>query len=111
MVGHSGMMGPAIRAVEAIDNCLGKIVPEFQKKGGAVIITADHGNAEEMEDPETGEPQTAHTTNPVPLLYVNDNFKGKLRDGGALEDIAPTILGILGIQKPVEMTGSDLREG
>jgi len=111
MVGHSGMMGPAIRAVEAIDNCLGKIVPAFQKKGGAVMITADHGNAEEMEDPETGEPQTAHTTNPVPLLYVNDNFKGKLRDGGALEDIAPTMLGILGIPKPAEMTGSDLREG
>jgi len=110
MVGHTGMMGPAIRAIENVDICLGKIVPAFLKKGGAVLITADHGNAEEMEDPETGEPQTAHTTNPVPLLYVNDNYKGKLRSGGALEDIAPTMLGILGIEKPLEMTGTDLRE-
>jgi 2,3-bisphosphoglycerate-independent phosphoglycerate mutase len=109
MVGHTGMMGPAIRAIENLDVCLGKIVPAFQQKGGAVLITADHGNAEEMED-ESGDPQTAHTTNPVPLLYVNDNDMAKLRAGGALEDLAPTMLGILGIQKPAEMTGQDLRE-
>jgi 2,3-bisphosphoglycerate-independent phosphoglycerate mutase len=78
---------------------------------GTTLITADHGNAELMIDPKTGEPHTAHTTNPVPfLLIAEDSIGAKLSDDGALEDVAPTMLGILGIEKPVEMTGKNLRE-
>jgi 2,3-bisphosphoglycerate-independent phosphoglycerate mutase len=108
MVGHSGVLPAAIRAVETIDACLGRVVAAIRARGGDVIITADHGNAEQMTDPETGEPFTAHTTYPVPFILIGD-YHGKLADGGSLQDIAPTMLGILGIAQPSQMTGRDLR--
>lgn len=120
MVGHSGKIPPTIRAVETVDACLGQIYAALRQRGGAMIVTADHGNAEQMIDPATGGPQTAHTTNPVPFIVATEdavtraNFKGDahrftLRANGALQDIAPTMLGILGISQPSEMTGQDLR--
>lgn len=120
MVGHSGKIPPTITAVETVDHCLGQIDRVLRQRGGAMIITADHGNAEQMIDPGTGGPQTAHTTNPVPFIVCAENavtapnFKGDpqrftLRPDGALQDIAPTMLGILGISQPKEMTGQDLR--
>jgi 2,3-bisphosphoglycerate-independent phosphoglycerate mutase len=108
MVGHSGKLGPTIRAVETVDACLGRIHDALRRRGGSWIITADHGNAEMMIDPATGGPHTYHTTNPVPFIYVNEKDTA-LRSGGSLEDIAPTILGILGVEPPKEMTGRDLR--
>jgi 2,3-bisphosphoglycerate-independent phosphoglycerate mutase len=120
MVGHSGKIPPTITAVETVDACLGQIYSALKRVGGAMIITADHGNAEQMIDPATGGPQTAHTTNPVPFIVVAEHavppagFKGDgrrftLRPDGALQDIAPTMLGILGLPQPKEMTGHDLR--
>ena len=120
MVGHSGKIPPTITAVESVDGCLGQIYAALRQRGGAMIVTADHGNAEQMIDPGTGGPQTAHTTNPVPFIVVAEHavtpgqFKGDvrrftLRPDGALQDIAPTMLGILGIAQPKEMTGHDLR--
>jgi 2,3-bisphosphoglycerate-independent phosphoglycerate mutase len=109
MVGHSGQMGPTVAAVEAVDSCLGTIYQSLRQKGGAWIVTADHGNAEMMIDPITKHPHTYHTTNPVPLILVNDQG-WKLRQDGALQDIAPTLLGILGEQQPAEMKGHDLRQ-
>ncbi|HWQ55561.1 MAG TPA: 2,3-bisphosphoglycerate-independent phosphoglycerate mutase [Bryobacteraceae bacterium] len=108
MVGHSGMMEPTTRAIEAVDACMGEIYKVLKEKGGAWVITADHGNAETMVDPTTGGAHTYHTTNPVPFLLVDDSGR-KLREGGALQDIAPTVLGVLGIDKPKEMLGNDLR--
>jgi 2,3-bisphosphoglycerate-independent phosphoglycerate mutase len=108
MVGHTGMLEAAIKAIETIDECVGRVVDAIRAKGGTVIVTADHGNAEQMIDPETGEPFTAHTTNPVPLILIDD-YRGRLRSGGSLQDIAPTILGLLRLRKPSQMTGSDLR--
>jgi 2,3-bisphosphoglycerate-independent phosphoglycerate mutase len=108
MVGHTGKLAAAIKAIETVDQCLGKIQAALKEKGGAWLVTADHGNADLMVDPKTGQPHTYHTTFPVPLILVSD-FKGKLREGGALRDIAPTILGVLGVEKPEEMTGQDLR--
>lgn len=108
MVGHSGMMEPTTRAVEAVDACLGEVHKVLKEKGGAWVITADHGNAETMIDPVTGGAHTYHTTNPVPFILVDDSGR-KLKEGGALQDIAPTILGVLGIDKPKEMLGNDLR--
>ncbi|MFN3324330.1 MAG: 2,3-bisphosphoglycerate-independent phosphoglycerate mutase [Bryobacteraceae bacterium] len=108
MVGHSGKMDPTVKAVEAVDGCLDRIWSALRRKGGAWLITADHGNAEMMIDPVTKGPHTYHTTNPVPMIYVNDANVG-LRSGGALQDIAPTVLGILGVEKPKEMLGTDLR--
>jgi 2,3-bisphosphoglycerate-independent phosphoglycerate mutase len=108
MVGHSGVLPAAIRAIETIDACLGRVVDAIRARGGNVIITADHGNAEQMIDPDTGEPFTAHTTYPVPFILIGD-YNGKLADGGSLQDIAPTMLGILGIAEPSQMTGHDLR--
>jgi 2,3-bisphosphoglycerate-independent phosphoglycerate mutase len=108
MVGHTGLLHAAIRAVEALDTCLGWIIGTIERVKGAAIITSDHGNSEQMIDPETGGPHTAHTTNPVPFILCDKNFKGKLREGGALEDIAPTILEMLGIEKPDVMTGRSL---
>jgi len=108
MVGHTGIMEAAVKAVEAVDQCIGRIVPAVLKNGGALFITADHGNSEEMADSHGG-PMTAHTTDPVPLIYVsNDAEKIKFRNGGGLSDIAPTMLGLLGIEKPKEMTGESL---
>ncbi|MFB3830175.1 MAG: 2,3-bisphosphoglycerate-independent phosphoglycerate mutase [Bryobacteraceae bacterium] len=109
MVGHSGKMEAAVKAVEAVDAGLGEIYKALKQRGGGWIISADHGNAETMVDPETGGPHTYHTTNPVPFLLIDDSGK-KLRDGGALQDIAPTILGALGVEQPKEMRGRDLRE-
>ena len=108
MVGHSGQLGPTVRAVEAVDGCLGSIYQALRQKGGAWIITADHGNAETMIDPVTKTPHTYHTTNPVPFILVNGEG-WKLRSGGALQDIAPTLLGVLGEKQPAEMKGRDLR--
>jgi 2,3-bisphosphoglycerate-independent phosphoglycerate mutase len=111
MVGHSGKLEPTIKAVETVDACLGRIEAAVRAKGGAMLITADHGNAEMMIDPVTGGPHTYHTTNPVPFIVVADNSRRlKLKSGGSLRDISPTILGMLGIPEPREMTGKDLRE-
>ena len=108
MVGHTGNLAATIKAIETIDRDLGRVVETVRGKGGAVIITADHGNAEQMIDPVTGQIFTAHTTNPVPLIIISD-YRGALLGGGSLRDIAPTMLGILGLPKPPEMTGHDLR--
>ena len=111
MVGHSGKIEPTVKAVETVDACLGRIEPVVRAKGGALLITADHGNAEMMIDPATGGPHTAHTTNPVPFIVVAENGKQiSLKPGGSLRDISPTVLGMLGIPQPKEMTGSDLRQ-
>jgi 2,3-bisphosphoglycerate-independent phosphoglycerate mutase len=109
MVGHSGKLAPTVSAVEAVDGCLAQIYQALRQKGGAWIISADHGNAEMMIDPITRTPHTYHTTNPVPFILVND-AGWKLRPGGALQDIAPTLLGVLGEQPPAEMKGRDLRQ-
>jgi 2,3-bisphosphoglycerate-independent phosphoglycerate mutase len=109
MVGHSGKLEAAIKAVEAVDAGLGRIYQALKPRGGAWIITADHGNAENMIDPTTGGPHTYHTTNPVPLICVTENDSLQLTPGGALRDIAPTMLGILGEPAPSDMTGRDLR--
>ncbi len=109
MVGHTGVMDATVKAVEATDHALGTVLDAVAKAGGAALITADHGNAEFMADPATGQAHTAHTTYPVPLILVDPNYKGRLRDGGALYDVAPTFLAMLGIAPPSEMTGEDLR--
>lgn len=110
MVGHSGKIEPTIKAVETVDACLGEIEKAVRRKGGAMLITADHGNAEMMIDPATGGPHTAHTTNPVPFIVVSENNRQfTLRPDGSLRDISPTILGMLEIPEPKEMTGRDLR--
>jgi 2,3-bisphosphoglycerate-independent phosphoglycerate mutase len=109
MVGHSGKLEPTIRAVETVDACLGRIYQSLRPRGGAWIITADHGNAETMIDPVTGGPHTYHTTNPVPFLLLDQDGPVQLRSEGALRDIAPTLLEVLGVPEPMEMTGSDLR--
>jgi len=110
MVGHSGKIPPTIKAIETVDACLGRVYAAVRQKGGAMIVTADHGNAEMLIDPATGGPHTAHTTNPVPLIIVSDQDKKfTLRPDGALQDISPTVLGLLGIPQPKEMTGHDLR--
>ena len=110
MVGHSGKIEPTVKAVETVDACLGRIEPAVRARGGAMLITADHGNAEMMIDPVTGGPHTAHTTNPVPFIVVSDDSKDfTLKPNGSLRDISPTILGMLGINEPTEMTGQDLR--
>jgi 2,3-bisphosphoglycerate-independent phosphoglycerate mutase len=109
MVGHTGMLGPAIHAVEAVDEGVGRIVAAARAKGGAVLVTADHGNCELMKDPATGQPHTAHTLNPVPLLYVNDaDTQATLREGGRICDVAPTMLALLKIPQPAAMTGRSL---
>jgi 2,3-bisphosphoglycerate-independent phosphoglycerate mutase len=110
MVGHSGKIEPTVKAVETVDACLGRIEAAVRAKGGAMLITADHGNAELMIDPATGGPHTAHTTNPVPFIVVAENAKQfTLKPGGSLRDISPTVLGMLGVDEPKEMTGKDLR--
>ena len=110
MVGHSGKIEPTVKAVEVVDACLGRIESAVRAKGGAMLITADHGNAEMMVDPATGGPHTAHTTNPVPFIVVQENAKQfTLKPGGSLRDISPTLLGMLGVDEPNEMTGTDLR--
>ncbi len=108
MVGHSGKIPPTIKAVETVDGCVGGIYEALKRKGGAMIVTADHGNAELMIDPATGGPHTYHTTNPVPLTLVSEGHTS-LRKDGSLRDLAPTILALMGLQAPQEMTGRDIR--
>ena len=111
MVGHTGKLDKTIEACQFVDTCLGWITKGIRQARGSTIITADHGNAEQMIDPQSGEPHTAHTTNPVPFHLIDDASRGlKLRAAGALEDVAPTLLGLLGNDKPKEMTGRDLRD-
>ena len=106
MVGHTGNLDAAVKAIETIDECVGKVAKAVEKVGGVMLITADHGNAEQMVDYKTGEPHTAHTTNPVPLVLVGiDDVKLK---EGKLADLAPTMLDIMGLEKPKEMTGETL---
>ncbi|MEW9502097.1 2,3-bisphosphoglycerate-independent phosphoglycerate mutase [Jeotgalibacillus marinus] len=105
MVGHSGMLEPTIKAIETVDECLGKIVDLIHEKGGYAIITADHGNSDEVTTTQ-GNPMTAHTTNPVPVIVTKDGVT--LRDGGALADLAPTMLDLLHVKQPKEMTGASL---
>jgi 2,3-bisphosphoglycerate-independent phosphoglycerate mutase len=106
MVGHSGILAAAVKAAEAVDDALGAIRAALESVGGEMIVTADHGNVEMMRDPETGQPHTSHTVGPVPFVYLGR--KAQLRDGGALRDIAPTMLALLGLPPPPEMTGRPL---
>jgi len=108
MVGHTGFLEAAIKAIEAVDTCVGRVVEAVQKAGGITMVTSDHGNAEMMVDYKNGEPFTAHTTDLVPFILVKDDFKGKLREKGVLADVAPTILYLMGIEKPAEMDGENL---
>ena len=109
MVGHSGSLPATIRAVETVDECLARVVAAAQEAGATLLVTADHGNCEYMIDEATGGPHTAHTTNPVPFVVLDPRGDRPLRSGGALCDVAPTILRMLGIEQPTEMTGTDLR--
>ncbi len=108
MVGHTGIESAAIKAVEAVDECVGKAVEAVKETDGVLFICADHGNAEQLIDYETGEPFTAHTTNPVPFILVNADSSYKLREGGCLADIVPTLIEIMGLEQPKEMTGKSL---
>jgi 2,3-bisphosphoglycerate-independent phosphoglycerate mutase len=108
MVGHTGSIGAAIKAVETVDMCLGRLSAAVENAGGTLVITADHGNAEMMRDPQTGEPHTAHTINPVPFIIVNPPRDVRLLHDGRLSDVAPTLLDILGLPKPAAMTGRSL---
>ena len=111
MVGHTGIMEAAEKAVKTVDECVKTVVDAILKNGGRAFVTADHGNADQMVDYETGEPFTAHTTNPVPFIMVDPAAKDKkLRAGGRLADIAPTMLDSMGIPVPKEMTGKTLIE-
>lgn len=108
MVGHTGSLPAAIKAVEAVDQGLGRALAALDKAGGAMIVTADHGNCEVMVDPVTGGPHTSHTTNPVPVILVGGPAGAKLRDGGRLADLAPTLLQLMDLPQPAEMTGKSL---
>jgi len=109
MVGHTGILSAAIQAVETVDQCIGRAIQAVQQAGGKALITADHGNAESMFD-EEGDPFTAHTTDPVPLILVSQEHKNVKLCPGRLEDVAPTMLDLLYIEKPIEMTGHSLLE-
>jgi 2,3-bisphosphoglycerate-independent phosphoglycerate mutase len=106
MVGHTGNLAAATRAVEVLDECIGKVVTAMRDAGGEILITADHGNAETMRDPKSGQAHTAHTLNVVPLLYVGR--KATLAAHGALQDVAPTLLAMMGLEQPAEMSGKPL---
>ncbi|MBW2276612.1 MAG: 2,3-bisphosphoglycerate-independent phosphoglycerate mutase [Deltaproteobacteria bacterium] len=111
MVGHTGILDAAIAAVETVDAQIGRLEQAIANSGGAMLITADHGNSEQMRDKATGQPHTAHTLNPVPLILVDPRYRdAKLRLGGSLSDVAPTVLALLGLPQPPEMTGSSLIE-
>jgi 2,3-bisphosphoglycerate-independent phosphoglycerate mutase len=110
MVGHSGVLSAAVQAVEAVDQCLARVLKSAERRGATLLVTADHGNCELMIDPTTDGPHTAHTTNPVPFVIVGDAARGPVRHGGALRDVGPTVLRMLDIEPPPEMTGRDLRE-
>ena len=107
MVGHTGIMTAAVKAVETVDTCVGRVADAARGNGWDMLLTADHGNAEKMVD-ENGGPHTAHTTNPVPLCLISDRYKGAKLENGSLRDIAPTLLFLLGIEAPMEMTGQNL---
>jgi 2,3-bisphosphoglycerate-independent phosphoglycerate mutase len=107
MVGHSGIMEAAIKAVEAVDICVGRVLAAVEKVGGEALITADHGNVEEMFDEETGQPHTQHSTLPVPFIFCSSR-KGTIAPGGSLADVAPTMLHLMGLPQPAEMTGRNL---
>ena len=108
MVGHTGVIPAAVAAVEAVDACLGEVVAAVEARGGACIVTADHGNCDHMLEPD-GSPNTAHSLNPVPLIVTQEG--PELRDGGILADVAPTALDLLGIPQPEPMTGTSLLAG
>jgi 2,3-bisphosphoglycerate-independent phosphoglycerate mutase len=108
MVGHTGILSAAVKAIEAVDRCVGKVITAVKEVKGIAMVTADHGNAEMMIDPEGGETFTAHTTNRVPFALIMDDFKGRLRSDGRLADVAPTILFLMDIKKPKEMDGINL---
>jgi 2,3-bisphosphoglycerate-independent phosphoglycerate mutase len=108
MVGHTGIEDAAVKAIEVVDGCVGRTVDAIKETGGILFICADHGNAEQLLDYETGEPFTAHTTNPVPFILVNADPAYKLREGGCLADIAPTLIELMGLKQPKEMTGKSL---
>jgi len=109
MVGHTGSLEAAIKACETVDGCVGEIITKTLSKGGSLIVTADHGNAEQMWSPENNSPHTAHTTYTVPLHVVGKGFEHRtLREGGRLADIQPTMLEMIGVAKPAEMTGESL---
>ena len=109
MVGHTGDLAAAIKAAEAVDIAIGAVESAVRAAGGALLVTADHGNLEMMRDPETGQPHTAHTVGPVPFVLVADGRPGAtLRAGGALRDVAPTILDLLGLPAPAAMSGRSL---
>jgi 2,3-bisphosphoglycerate-independent phosphoglycerate mutase len=107
MVGHTGVIEAAVAAIETVDGCLGEVVEAVQATGGVCVITADHGNADNMLEPD-GSPNTAHSLNPVPLIVTAEGLT--LREGGILADVAPTVLDLLGIEQPAEMTGRSLIE-
>ncbi|MBQ2889761.1 MAG: alkaline phosphatase family protein, partial [Clostridia bacterium] len=106
MVGHTGVFDCAVKAVETVDECMGKVIDAVVSRGGRVCITADHGNADQMIDPDTKDVFTAHTTNPVPFIVAG--YDCALREGGRLADIAPTLLHMMGLKKPEEMSGESL---
>jgi len=108
MVGHTGRLDAAVKAVETVDGCLGRLSEAIEHAGGALVITADHGNAEMMRDPQTGEPHTAHTLNPVPFIVINPPAAIASLQDGRLCDVAPTLLDLLGLPKPAAMTGHSL---
>jgi len=110
MVGHTGKIEATVRAVETVDACLTRVAASAERAHASLLVTADHGNCEMMIDPATGGPHTAHTTNPVPLLLLDEMFRGALRAGGSLRDVGPTVLALLGLEQPGAMTGRDLRE-
>ena len=108
MLGHTGVLSAAVRAVEVVDACLAQAARAVLAQGGELLITADHGNCEQMLDPQSGQPHTAHTTNPVPLWWATQNPAGRTLNDGGLADIAPTVLELLELPVPGEMTGRSL---
>ena len=108
MVGHTGVPEAAVQAIETVDGCVGRAVEAVKKMDGVMFLCADHGNAEQMVDYATGEPYTAHTTNPVPFILINDHNGHQLREGGCLADIVPTLIALMGMEQPEEMTGKSL---
>jgi 2,3-bisphosphoglycerate-independent phosphoglycerate mutase len=110
MVGHTGILAAAVKAAETVDHCLGRVEAAVKAAGAALVITADHGNLEEMRDPVSGEPHTAHSLNPVPIIVVNGPAADATLQQGRLADVAPTVLALLGLAQPAAMTGHALMQ-